>query len=50
MSYLNKNLYLACFVYVVLSQKILDFTSNIKNLIFLNKWQCYVLFKKRHSY
>ena len=35
MSYLSKDLFLACFVYLVLSpQKILDLTSNIKNLIF----------------
>jgi hypothetical protein len=47
MSYLNKDLFLACVVYFIFSQKILDLTSNIKNLIF-NKWQCYVVFKKRH--
>ena len=51
MIYLNKDLFLACFVYLILSQKILDLTSNIKNLIFFfNKWQCYVAFKKRHYY
>jgi hypothetical protein len=49
MSYLNKDLFLACFVYLMLSQKMLDLTSNIKNLIFFfNKWQHYVVFKKRH--
>jgi hypothetical protein len=31
--------------------KILDLTSNIKNLIyFFNTWQCYVVFKKRRWY
>ena len=50
MNYLNKYLFLACFVYLILSQKILDLTSNIKNLLFFNKWQCYVVFKKRHQY
>jgi hypothetical protein len=35
MSYLHRDLFLACFVYLVLSpQKILYLTSNIKNLIF----------------
>jgi hypothetical protein len=34
LSYLNKDLFLACFVYLMLSQKILDLTSNINNLIF----------------
>jgi len=32
MSYLNKDLFTACFVYLILSQKILAITSNIKNL------------------
>ena len=32
-------------------QKMLDLTSKIKNLIyFFNKWQCYVVFNKRHQY
>jgi hypothetical protein len=35
-----------CVVNIV--PKILDLTSNVKNLIFFNKWQCYVVFKKRH--
>jgi hypothetical protein len=35
MGYLNKYLFLACFVYLILSQKILDLTRNIKNLIFV---------------
>jgi hypothetical protein len=48
MSYLDKDLFLACFVYRILSHKILDLTSNIKNLEFFNKWQCYVVFKERH--
>jgi hypothetical protein len=49
MSYLNKYLFLACFVYLILSQNMLDLTSNIKNLIyiFFNKWQRYVVFKKK---
>jgi hypothetical protein len=33
-SYLNKGLFLVCFVYLILSQKILGLTSNVKNLIF----------------
>jgi hypothetical protein len=33
-NYLDKDLFLARFVYLVLPQKILDLTSNIKNLIF----------------
>jgi hypothetical protein len=50
MSYSNKGLFLARFVYLILSQEIFDLTSNIKNLTFFNKWQCYVVFKKRHSF
>jgi hypothetical protein len=34
MSYLNKDVFLAYFVYLILSQKILVLTSNIKNVIF----------------
>ena len=34
-SYLDKDLFIACFVYLILSQKILDLTENIKNLTFL---------------
>jgi hypothetical protein len=34
-SYLDKDLFIACFVYLILSQKILDLTKNIKNLTFL---------------
>jgi hypothetical protein len=45
-SYSNNGILVACFVYLILSQKILDLTSDIKNLIFLNKRQCYVVFKK----
>jgi hypothetical protein len=47
MSYINRDRFLACFVYLILTQKISDLTNNIKNLIFFNKLQCYVLFKKR---
>jgi hypothetical protein len=49
MSYLNKYLFLVCSVYLILSQKIFDMTSNITNLIFFNKCQCYVVFKKAIS-
>jgi hypothetical protein len=33
-SYLNKDLFLACFVYLILPPKLLHLTNNIKNLIF----------------
>ena len=47
-SYLNKHLFLACFVYLILSQKYW-MTINIINLIFFNKLQRYVVFKKSIS-
>ena len=34
MSYLNKGLFVACFVYLILPQKILYLTTDITNLIF----------------
>jgi hypothetical protein len=49
MSSLNKNLFLACIVYLILSQKISDLTSNITNLIYyFNMWRCYVVLKKMY--
>jgi hypothetical protein len=46
MSCLKKDFFLACFVYLILSRKVLDLMSDIKNLIFFNKWQYYIVFKK----
>jgi hypothetical protein len=43
----KKASFLACFVYLILPQKLLYLTGN-KKLKFLNTWQCYIVFKKRH--